>query len=143
MIFVLPESSNRISIEGCIGADDRDAFDHSLSDYEPVERVTVVVGQTCQRRYMSRFNHQNAELIRCDFLFHKYIQRLGQRILVDADLDSNFPVAGRADLDIVIRISDQCSGRRAQLRIVQYKSQESLSIEKQPAHGMYSLKSFK
>src|SRR5260370_22218255 len=82
---------------------------------------------------------QIAEAVLVDRFVHEIFIGLGQRVLPDADLDGDFPVAGRTDQLLIARVNDQRHGRGAELRVIQGKPKERVRI-KQESQGMYSLK---
>src|SRR5262249_1954355 len=136
----LPDACHRIRRECLIAADDRNPLDHRLGDDEPVERITVMERQARQGSRMLWFNGQNDEPVIRNPLLHECLVELRQRILIQTDLDGDFPIAGRTDQLLVAEVFDMISGMAAQLRSAEHEPQEGVRVEQNP-HGIYSLKS--
>jgi hypothetical protein len=80
-LSALPESGDRIRIEGRIAADDRDLFNHRLSDQQAVEWISMMVRQWDQGRRVPRFNVQIVEAVLVDGVPHEVLVGARQDIL--------------------------------------------------------------
>jgi hypothetical protein len=54
-----------------------------------------------------------------------------EAVLAEADLDGDFPIADRADANLVGIIFDRFPCRYAELRIIEYELQEGVRIQQQ------------
>jgi hypothetical protein len=73
---------------------------------------------------------QDAEVIFRNLTLHEHLIWLGQGICSQPDLDGDFPVARRADLDVVEGVLDNHLGRGAQLWVVQQEPKERMGVQK-------------
>ena len=131
----LPESLHLISVEVSIDADQRNRLGHRLRDQQSVERIAMMEGHLSQRSGVSRQDGQDRKGITRQLSLNKHIIGLRQRVLADADLDRDLPVARRADQDIIVAIGDQCASLIRELRVIEDEPQKGVRIQQQP-HGM-------
>jgi hypothetical protein len=106
---LLPEALYRVIIKGCVHTHNWNLLSYCLRDDEPIEWITVVEGQCGQYRCMPRLDRQYNEPILPDPPINKGFIRLGQMVLVDADLYCDLPVNGRADQLLVAKIFNQAA----------------------------------
>src|SRR5262245_60360179 len=99
----LPKSGYRIGIERRIRTDNRNPLDNGRSDHQAVEGIFVIrrkreSGYSCR---VLRLNGQNLEAVPVNAVRDERLVGHGQGILADTDLDRHFPVARRADQNLV------------------------------------------
>jgi hypothetical protein len=94
----------------------------------------MMEGQGDQRCSVPGFNGEDIETVIEDSLLDELLIGNMQGVLLDAQLDRDLRVAGRADELDVDGIDDGILGGATQLRIAQVEPKQGVGVEEQP-HG--------
>ena len=130
-----PDALSSVAVHDLVDAQQRQRVLQSLSDDQAIERIAVMEGQACDAIGVADRDGQDVEAIAGQFSIHERCKRFGQAVLADADLDCDFPVAGRADKDLGLRIADQFTRSARQGWVVEQKPQQGMGVE-QDLQGM-------
>src|SRR5213596_2214634 len=91
---------------------------------------------------MSDVDRQQFHPVALYVVSHQLSNALGQRQLADAHFDDRFPQAGHAEQHSGVRLLDQPTGARAELRVTGDEPQERVGVEEDGHRGyMQSRKS--
>jgi hypothetical protein len=136
----LPKQWHAVGPESHIAGHQRESLYSSLSDEQPVERVSMMKRHHEQFLKMFEFRRQCMEAIRNERAWKKI--RIGntQLQLSQADLDCEFPGRDVAYVLFVVRFFDSSTSGRAQSGTALPKPKERVAVQKQP-HSMNSSKS--
>ena len=77
---------------------------------------------------MADFDGQDSDAVVCKFARHELREGLRQRIFSQCDLDSDFPMARRAQIKN-FGLSDGCSGGHAESFVIKQKPKKRLGVE--------------
>src|SRR5438552_16586000 len=106
-------SNDTVSVEPHVVANDVYLFSERLTDEHSVKRVAMMKRQRSHCACVGDGYRQNCESVNRDLIVEERLEGARHTVFAEAYLDSDFPVAGGAQQNIIGRIGDEpFSGRR-------------------------------